>query len=220
MSVYASFGGSQEGFDAAAAKLKEYLESTGYFTAVTIDSSTHVVSCTYGGTTAATFQFEYNGSGYYGKFKLTFGGYSNTDGFSISSDDGTIWIGKSSVGVAVGVMQSSSGSITTRCIICKSRANVPMMLLYSNALSSITVLTADNATEPESVTISSPSSNAYYSNLCGVCTQYAGEETSAAASNVYRFIERQTSVTDASMSKIDIDGTKFLSDGFFALLDN
>lgn len=219
MSVYTSFAATTEDCQRAAQTLKQYLEDTGVFNAVTIDGN-YVVSCTYNNNTVATFSFEASPtSGVRGTFHVSFGTYTN-GAFGIYERGDCIWIGKIANGVSIGTIYNNSGYIYTQCVLCKSRSGVPMMCLHCDSSPYLIALTADCEATPAAGAQTTPTTNAYYSNLCGVCTQYAGNETPAAANNVFRFVERQTGVSTTSMSKIDIDGTKFLSDGFFALLDN
>lgn len=219
MSVYTSFTATTEDCQRAAQTLKQYLDDVGIFSSVSLNSSYEVL-CTYNNETVARFQFEASPtSGVRGTFHVSFGTYTN-GAFGIYETGECIWLGKTANAATIGTIYGGSGAIYTRCVICKSRSGVPMMCLHCDTSPYFIALTADCEATPAAGAQTTPTTNAYYSNLCGVCTQYAGNETSAAANNVFRFVERQTGTSTTSMSKIDIDGTKFLSDGFFALLDN
>ena len=218
MGLYSSFEASAAEYERAAATLKQYLEDVGIFSAVAIDTDTNTVECTYNGDVVATFKIQFRSGGYYGIFKPTCGGYAGND-FNIYTSGTPVWLGKAANAVTIAVIGGNNGEISTQCVICKSRAGVPMICLHSNVNPYFIAITADCETTPANGIATTPVTNAFYSNLCGICTHYAGNETSAAASNVYRYVDRQTSVSTTSMSKIDIDGTTFISDGFFALLD-
>ena len=219
MGFFTSFAASTSDCQRAAQTLKQYLEDVGIFDSVSLNSSYEVL-CTYTNETVARFQFEASPtSGVRGTFHVSFGTYTN-GAFGIYQTGDCIWIGKTANGVSIGTIYGNGGDIHTQCVLCKSRSGVPMMCLHSEASPYFIALTADCEATAATGTETAPTTNAYYSNLCGICTRYAGGETSAAASNVYRFVERQTSVSVQSMSQIDISGTTFITDGFFALLDS
>lgn len=220
MGVYSGYSASASDYQNAAQALKTYLENTGYFSAVTIDTSTNVyeVNCTYGGNTVASFSFEYKTGGYYGVFSVTLGAYTGT--FNIYSSGTTIWLGKTGNGVSIAVIGASDGKISTQCVICKSKSETPMMCLHSNVTPYYIALTADCESTPDASTAVTPSTNAYYSNLCGICTHYTGGESSDETKNVYRIVERQTNVPETNICIINIGGTKYLTDSFFAIVDS
>lgn len=219
MGAYTSFTATTEDCQRAAQTLKQYLEDTGIFSAVTIDSS-YVVSCTYDNATVATFIFSASPtSGVRGSFNVSFGTYTGGT-FGIYERDDCIWIGKTVNGVSIGTIYSNGGAIYARCVLCKSRSGVPMMCLHSGSSPYFIALTADCEATPATGAPTTPTTSAYYSNLCGVCTQYAGPNAATAvADKVYRFVDRQNNVPTSSISSVSMNGTVFLTDGFFALRD-
>ena len=219
MGVYTSFAASTSDCQRAAQTLKQYLEDVGIFSSVSLNSSYEVL-CTYNNETVARFQFEASPtSGVRGTFHVSFGTYTN-GAFGIYQTGDCIWIGETANGVSIGIIYSNGGAINTQCVLCKSRSGVPMMCLHCEFDPYFIALTADCETTPATGTQTTPTTNAYYSNLCGICTQYSGNEPSAASNYVFRYVERQLSVSTTSISKINIDGTAFITDGFFALLDS
>lgn len=213
MSVYKSFQASAAEYQRGAETLAQYLEDSGIFDSVTLDTTTYTVNCVYGGETIATFQFAYAGSSYYGHFYVTFGTYSAD--FNMYTSGAVLWVGKSANGVAVSCVSSNSGGLNARCILCKSQSGAPMLCASTGSNSEI-ALTYDAEATPtaESTTVRTSS---FYSNLVGIATISSGTETVASPAMVFRYEKRQTNVPTDGMCDVNIGGTVYFTDGYFAI---
>ncbi len=210
MAIYKSYGSSD--YQQAAELAAQCLQDSGIFESVTI--SDNVVSCTYGGETVATFTYSS------GRIDVTFGVYS-----VYAADIDTFWIGSAKNGVLLDHHNRFVNPTNYRLYsfaICRSQSGVPMLMFHQlgtgGTAATNYVLTYDAPSAPEAVTDLALSTSAYFSNLCGICTIYTAS-SSASASNIYRYVERQTNVPIDSMSVISIASAQFLTDGYFAMSD-
>lgn len=206
MAVYKSYASSD--YAQAAATAAQYLEDTGIFENVTLSGST--ISCSFGGETVATFEYSS------GQLDVTFGVYTLTIG-----DQQTLWIGKTSNGVLLNNTNQyiQSGHALYTLAICKSASDVPMLIYYqpsNNYADKCLSLTCDAVASPSLSSAPTITTNAFYSNLAGICT-ISSAETVAAADKVFRFVDRQSCVPTDSISVITIGGVMFLTDGFLAI---
>lgn len=197
-----------QGCKDANAKFAEYINELNIFDSVEYDSDTASTICKYGGVSIATFKFTWQSGGYYGMAALSFGKYvQNSQNMSGSY----VYVGKTNNGA---MFKYSSGTI----VVCKSLSGSPMLCLWNGSrFLSMTYDSDEIAQYPaDSTTILT---NEFYSNLCGLPTVYTGDNFIASANKVYRFVERQTSVSSNTISIIDISGTNYLTDGLFAISD-
>ena len=210
MAIYRSYGSSD--YQQAAELAAQCLQDSGIFESVTI--SDNVISCTYGGETVATFTYSS------GRIDVTFGAYS-----VYAADIDAFWIGGTKNGVLLDHHNRYVNPTNYRLYsfaVCRSQSGVPMLMFHELGVGSSAannrVLTCDAPSVPEAVTDLALSTNTYYSNLCGICTIYTAA-SSASASNVYRYVERQTNVPIDSVSVVSIASAQFLTDGCFAVSD-
>lgn len=210
MVAYKSYVNSD--YAQAAATAAQYLEDVGIFDSVTLNGTT--ISCTFGGETVATFAYSN------GRLDITFGPYTLVIG-----DQQTLWIGKATNGVLLNSTNQwiQSGNAIYTLAICKSISGVPMLIHHqpSNQAGqpgSYLALTYDAPSAPSLSTALGVTTNAFYSNLAGICT-VSTVETAAAADRVYQYAERQNSIALNSIGEFTFAETSYMTDGWIAIKD-
>jgi hypothetical protein len=213
MAVFRQFTASSA-YEAAAETAAGYLNELGIFDSVSVSGGT--VTCTYGGSTVATFAWSN------GRIDISFGPYTTYAG-----DCASFWIGRAQNGVLFchsnQFVSGNTYHLYTACV-CKSQNGSPMLIwheLNNNQVMPSVALTYNSVETPDAdVPSSLLSENAYYSNLIGISTTHAGSDTVSTAYKVFRFADRQTNVPTTSLSVINIIGTNYLTDGFIAVSDS
>lgn len=216
MAVYRSFSASAASYQNAATVLKGYIEDSGLFDEVTIDEN-YMVKCSIGGNVVATIKFIYMSSGYMGKIDVSFGQYTQL--YQILPTSGTaLWIGKNDNAVMFAGMNSGKTALSLRYVFCKDQNGTVTMCACSGNNNSIGVMTVD-AEEAATGVNTTIATNAFYSNLCGICTLTTADGSVSVPDKVFRYVDRQTNVPIDSICVVAIGGADFFTDGVFAVRD-
>lgn len=212
MATYKHYSASEYGSVAAVAR--QYLSELGLFDSVSIDNG--IVSCTYGGSVIATFEWTNGG------VDVTFGAYTFHAG-----DCTDFWIGRAQNGVVFSHKNAFISGPTYylyTIFICRTQAGAPMLGFHElGQMSSGTdyITTYDNqSTTVGTTTPGLRSENDYYSNLVGINTINTADEIVATASKAFCYADRQNNVPKNSMSVVNIAGTNYLTDGYIAVSDS
>lgn len=189
----------------ALSSTQEAMEESGFFDAVTLNSSANQVTCTKDGTTMVTVKLTTS------NIIVTFNGITILNETNL----GSFIIASTSKAVFVSFLSSSSvaSGVTFSTIFTKSK-NGKLMGGYSQPQSRTLLMYAEDTTNTQSTRSTTPAaSNSYYSTLYPVCVATGSEDLVSTTADFFLFHDRLSSIPRGSFSSFIIDGQTYLTDG-------
>lgn len=189
---------------AAAGAAYNALNSSGYFDSVTLDDSTNTITCVKDSETLLTVKYSTN------RIDWTFGLYTSYatevyGGFYVALCDSAVYLGF-----------MGYGSNCYSMAVFKSTHDLLMFVNRNGYAGTLNVTSEDAALAPSGVS-PNVSANAEYSTTCPVCSSNGVEEPVSVSKDVYRFVERYTSLPTNSLTFAQIGDATYLTDGFIVM---